>query len=241
MTASVVSTTHLQPYRGWYVLGGLFLIYAASNGILMHTLPLLYPELMQEYGWTEAQVTLPATMLYIFGAISSPPVGVLLDRYSPRRIILTGATGVIAGLVLCAGFNQLWQLVAIFILFGLALSMCGLVSNMLILSRWFLRLRGRATGILLMASSLGGVVFPLLMGQGLEHWGWRYTMIGFAGVAAVMMVIPLLLLVRDRPEDVGQVLDGKKRCPLMLRCPLQRPLRYLVRLLHRLGCRSDPA
>jgi len=196
------------------VLGGLFLIYAASNGILMHTLPLLYPELMAEYGWTEAQVTLPATMLYIVGAISSPPVGVLLDRYSPRRIIMTGAFGVIAGLLLCAGFDQLWQLVAIFILFGLALSMCGLVSNMLVLSRWFLRLRGRATGILLMASSLGGVVFPLLMGQGLEHWGWRYTMVGFAGVAAAMMLLPLLVLVRDRPEDVGQVMDGKNAQPI---------------------------
>ena len=82
-------------YRGWWVLGGLFVLYAASNGILVHSLPLLYPPLIAEFGWDEAQVTLPATMFYVVSAITSPPAGALMDRYSVRRIIAIGAIGII--------------------------------------------------------------------------------------------------------------------------------------------------
>ena len=209
MLTRILSTFGVKPFYGWSVLAGLFFVYAASNGVLMHTVPLLYPELIREFGWTEAQVTLPATMLYVVGAFTSPPAGVLLDRYSPRRIVIAGACGIVVGLLLTAGFKVLWQLVAIFILFGTALSLCGLVSNMLILTRWFHRLRGKATGILLMASSLGGVVFPLVMGWGLMNWGWRPTMVGFAVLVAVMMLVPLLFVIKDRPEDLGLEVDGK--------------------------------
>ena len=79
-------------------------------------------------------------------------------------------------LIFYAQITALWQLVVIYGLLGAGLSLCGLVcQNMVVLSRWFSTTRGRATGILLMASSLGGTVFPLLVGQGLLAWGWRDT------------------------------------------------------------------
>ena len=59
-----------EQYRRWFVLFGLMLIYAASSGIIVHTLPLLYPPLIDEFGWTITQMTLPATVLSIFGAIT---------------------------------------------------------------------------------------------------------------------------------------------------------------------------
>ncbi|MEM7501707.1 MAG: MFS transporter [Pseudomonadota bacterium] len=195
-------------YRGWWVLAGLVLIYAATNGILLHTLPLLYPSLIDEFGWDEVQVTLPATMFFVVAAITSPPAGVLLDRYSARKIILAGVIGIALGLAAYSHVDGLWQLVAVYIVFAVSLSMSGLVSNMLILTRWFSRLRGRATGILLMASSLGGAVFPLLLGASMEAFGWRNSLLLFAAVAAVMTILPLVVMVRDRPSDLGLVVDG---------------------------------
>ena len=50
-----------QDRRKWSVLSGLFLVYMASNGITLHTLPLLYPELIETFGWRASEVTLPAT------------------------------------------------------------------------------------------------------------------------------------------------------------------------------------
>ena len=186
--------------RKWSVLSGLFLVYMASNGITLHTLPLLYPELIETFGWRASEVTLPATVFFIVGALTSPPAGWLLDRYSSRLIIALG------GLLLCVGLlaygltQTLWQLVAVYALLGLALSLCGLVSNMVMLTSWFSAGRGRATGILLMASSLGGALFPFAIGMGLASSGWRDTVM-FAGVGVGIAILgSAWLLLRDGPQ-----------------------------------------
>jgi MFS family permease len=96
--ATPITGPRQRSFRGWWVLSGLFLVYAASNGILVHSLPLLYPELIATFGWSEAQVTLPATILLVVSAITSPPVGYLLDKYSARLLLGLGAVGATAGL-----------------------------------------------------------------------------------------------------------------------------------------------
>lgn len=186
-----------DPYRRWAVLSGLFFVYMASNGVTLHTLPLLYPELMETFGWKESEVTLPATIFFLVGALTSPPAGWLLDRYSSRAIIAIGSLLLSLGLMAYSATQSLWQLVAVYALLGLALSLCGLVSNMVMLTSWFAAGRGRATGILLMASSLGGAVFPLLVGNGLEHLGWRHTVL-YAGLGVgLLMLGSAWLLLRD--------------------------------------------
>ena len=80
---------------------------------------------------------------------------------------------------------------------GLALSLCGLVSNMVMLTGWFDSGRGRATGILLMASSLGGALFPLAVGSGIEQLGWRQTVLLTGVGVGSMMLGSAWLLLRD--------------------------------------------
>ena len=186
-----------QDRRKWSVLSGLFLVYMASNGITLHTLPLLYPELIETFGWRASEVTLPATVFFIVGALTSPPAGWLLDRYSSRLIIALGGLLLCIGLVAYGMTQTLWQLVAVYALLGLALSLCGLVSNMVMLTSWFASGRGRATGILLMASSLGGALFPFIVGIGLEQSGWRTTVM-LAGIGVGIAILgSAWLLLRD--------------------------------------------
>ena len=186
-----------QDRRKWSVLSGLFLVYMASNGVTLHTLPLLYPELIETFGWRASEVTLPATVFFIVGALTSPPAGWLLDRYSSRLIIALGGLLLCIGLVAYGMTQTLWQLVAVYALLGLALSLCGLVSNMVMLTSWFASGRGRATGILLMASSLGGALFPFIVGTGLEQSGWRTTVM-FAGIGVGIAILgSAWLLLRD--------------------------------------------
>ena len=184
-------------HRRWIVLSGLFLVYMASNGVTLHTLPLLYPELMDSFGWQASEVTLPATVFFVIGAVTSPPAGWLLDRYSSRAIIGFGSTLLTLGLLAYSATSSLWQLVAVYALLGLALSLCGLVSNMVMLTGWFDSGRGRATGILLMASSLGGALFPLAVGSGIEQLGWRQTVLLTGVGVGSMMLGSVWLLLRD--------------------------------------------
>jgi len=192
-------------HRKWAVLTGLFLIYMASNGITLHTLPLLYPALMEHYGWQASEVTLPATVFFIVGAATSPPAGWLLDRYSPRLIIALGGILLALGLVAFSATQSLWQLIAVYALLGVALSLCGLVSNMVLLTQWFDEIRGRATGILLTASSLGGVLFPLAVGGGIETLGWRQTILITGVLVGVVMLCSASFLLRNGRSTAAHV------------------------------------
>ena len=210
-------------HHRWIVLSGLFLVYMASNGVTLHTLPLLYPELMDSFGWQASEVTLPATVFFVIGAVTSPPAGWLLDRYSSRAIIAIGSTLLTLGLLAYSTTNNLWQLVAVYALLGLALSLCGLVSNMVMLTGWFDSGRGRATGILLMASSLGGALFPLAVGTGIEQLGWRQTVLLTGVGVGSLMLSSVWFLLRDgrrvmpasaSPEPSSDL--GERVIPLLL-------------------------
>lgn len=195
-------------YFGWWVLFGLFLVYASSNGILIFTLPLFYPELINEFGWNEAEVTLPATVFFIAAAVLHPFGGALLDRYSPRLVMML-SYGIIA---LALGFypfiNSLSHLMAVYIAFGLGFGLAGIVANMLLVTRWFVRYRGVAVGILLMGASFGGAIFPLIVRQTLVENGWREAIIVLAVLGGALMILPLIFVVRNKPQDLGLNPDG---------------------------------
>lgn len=197
-----------RTFYGWYVLGGVFFIYAVSNGIANFTLPLLYPSLMEEFGWNQEQVTRPAAIKFLFASAYNVAVGFLLDRYRPRPIMGAGALIMVFGLVSLIFISEIWHFAAAYLLLAFGMSMCGLVPCMVTVSRWFTKYRGRAVGILLMASSFGGFVLPLVIKGQLIDGAWRTAVLMMAGIGLVGMFLPVLWPVRARPSDIGEVPDG---------------------------------
>ncbi len=185
----------------WWVLAGLFLLYMATNGILLNTLPLLYPELTAEFGWNEAEVTRPASLFLLLTALLTPILGALCDRYPARRIMFFGVILIVVPLGFYAHMSTLTHMTLIYLTCSVGLAGCGLVASMLILSRWFEKRRGLAVGIFLMASSLGGALFPLLAKTTLAEQGWREAITLIAIVGGVMMGIGLLLIRNRRPAS----------------------------------------
>ncbi len=195
-------------FFGWWLLGSLFVVYTASNGILLNTLPMFYPSLIAEFGWSEAEVTSPAAMFYFACGFVSLFSGYFLDRYSAKRIMLFGLLGIVLALVYFSQASSLIELFAIYIVFSVGLATGGLLPSMLLLTRWFVRKRGIAVGILLLAASFGGMVFPLFVPGWIEAYGWRQSIMILAGIGAVMMILPVLFFVRDFPRDLGLRSDG---------------------------------
>ena len=199
-------STRGRIFYGWWVLVGLFLIYAASNGILLNTMPRIFPNLAAEFGWTNEQATRPANMFFALVAFLNPVAGWLLDRYSIRRLMLIGTMGITLVLALYPMVEELWQLMALYVLFALSLSLAGLSPSLMLLSRWFVHYRGLAFGILMMASSLGGAAFPWLVNYFLPDW--RLAVWVMAVLGGAMMILPTLFLVSNYPRDKGLAADG---------------------------------
>ncbi len=195
-------------FFGWRLLAGLFVTYMASNGILLNTLPMFYPSLMEEFGWNQAEVASPAALFYLASGFMSLVSGYFLDRYSAKRIMLFGLAGIVLALAYFSRVTSLFELFAIYIVFSVGLATGGLLPSMLLLTRWFVRMRGIAVGTLLLASSAGGMVFPLLVPGWLETFGWRQSILMFTVIGAAMMILPVLFLIRDFPHNMGLKPDG---------------------------------
>lgn len=196
-------------FYGWIVLAGLCITYAASNGILLNTLPLFYPPLIEEFKWDAAEVTGPASLSFFATAILSLFVGYLVDKFAPRPMMIMGSIIFVGVLLAYRYISTLDQMKMIYVGFSCALALNGILPSMVVTSRWFKRYRGLAVGILLMASSFGGAVLPLLVGPMLAEEGWRETLFFVAALGFAMMVLPCVFILRNDPREKNTVPDGK--------------------------------
>jgi sugar phosphate permease len=95
---------------------------------------------------------------------------------------------------------------AAFVVIALGSSLCGFFPVNVALINWFERWRARALSSMSFALALGGISLPLVAWS-LQTFGWRATAFS-SGVIAVVVGLPLAFVMRRRPEDHGEVMDG---------------------------------
>jgi MFS transporter, OFA family, oxalate/formate antiporter len=195
-------------FFGWWVLLGIFISYTALVGIQVYTLPLFYPALIREFGWSTEGVTRAATIFFLTGAIITPFVSSLFDRFSARKFMIVGAFAAALALFSYRSLHTLTQMAIIYMIFALSQVCAGQVPTMLIVTRWFKRYRGIAVGITLMGPDLGGAVFPLVVKYVLARGGWRDALFVLMIISAVLMLLASIFFIRSRPEDKGLLPDG---------------------------------
>ncbi|KAK3361949.1 major facilitator superfamily protein [Lasiosphaeria ovina] len=135
--------------------------------------------------------------------------GPWFDRFGPRWLLLAGSVIYIGGLL---GIGFLPQdasadeggVHAPGTLFGLLMLLWGAVMGtgaalcctvaLSVLAHWFDRRRGLAAGIVFVGSSVGGIVFPLVLRATLEPLGWAWSMRILALVVAVLLCLGNLLI-----------------------------------------------
>ncbi|MBN2241775.1 MAG: MFS transporter [Acidobacteria bacterium] len=195
-------------FYGWWVLAGIFASYTALVGVQVYTLPLFYPELTAEFGWSKQSISYAATIFFLTGASITPFVSSLFDRYSARIFMIAGGCITVLGLLAYRSMETLTHLTVIYIVLAFSQVCAGQVPTILVVTRWFRRYRGIAVGITLTGTSIGGAVFPLVFNYVMENGGWRDAITVFLILCAVMMLLPYIFLVRSRPEDKGLPPDG---------------------------------
>src|SRR5215212_10039241 len=126
-----------------------------------------------------------------------------LSRPGPRNVTLAAQLIVISGLLASLAMSHVWQLMLLWgVVIGIGTGMTALVLGATIAARWFSARRGLVVGILTAAVATGQLVFLPLLATMTERYGWRLAL----GVVCVMLAVAasaVLLLMRDRPSDVG--------------------------------------
>lgn len=197
-----------KPFYGWIIVIVSFLIGFTESGVFQNILSIFMKPMVAEFGWTRASVTGAIAFGSVCGGILSLAVGPMLDRHGPRMLTFWGIFFLSLGLFAMTFVSRLWQL---YLFFGVGrmvavgvLSLATAVS----VSNWFVRLRGRAMGIMKTGDRFGSTLLPLLVQFVILALGWRLAW-GALGVTVFLISgIPALLFLRRRPEDLGLLPDG---------------------------------
>lgn len=178
-------------------------------GIVYYSFPVFYPSLIQEFGWSRAEVT--AGFFYsilIIGPVFGISAGFLIDRFGTRLVL---AVGLIMAGGAFLGFFSMHSLGAYYLFYflqSIGYVSAGPIPNQVLISQWFRRLRGRAMGIAYVGIGIGGAIAPLLAAYLVRHFGWRAAMLSIAGIIFLLLLPLVFLTVRDRPLDMGLTPDG---------------------------------
>ena len=177
--------------------------------------------LHHEFGWSHGVVGLAMSVNMTLFGLTAPFAAALMDRFGIRPV-LTAALGMIAaGSALSVTMTTSWQLVLLWgVLVGTgtgAISM-GFVAT--IATRWFESSRGLVTGVLTAASATGQLIFLPAVAAVTTHHGWRWASL-LVAAAAVAVIPPVLLFMRNWPQDKGLGRYGQE--PGLDTGPVPRP------------------
>ena len=166
----------------------------------------------------DLQLSRAATSL-VFGlsraqlGILSPIVGILIDRVGPRRMLITGALLSGVGYLLVSQVDSLLFFLLFYTLIASTGFWVGFTNPAIaVANQWFIRRRGLAIAIVYVGMAGGGALLIPLLGLGLPHLGWRTTIL-LCGIAILVVGVPLSLLVRNTPEEMGLLPDGDQVRP----------------------------
>ncbi|MEE8337099.1 MAG: MFS transporter [Dehalococcoidia bacterium] len=171
-------------------------------------LGVFFGPLSDQFGWSRAEISLAVTIGSAAAALGSPLVGWVLDRWGGRWVMAASTATMAVCLVVLGGMTALWQFYVFYSL-GRALGQ-GVINTGAFVSvaNWFVRRRPFATAVASVGQRAGLAALPLLAALVIAASGWRDGFLALAVVVAVTGVLPPLLLMRRRPEDVGLLPDG---------------------------------
>jgi MFS family permease len=194
-------------YYGWIVVAVVFVTMAF--GVNARTaFSLLYPKILDEFGWERGLTAGAFSFGFLVSAVLSPLLGRLMDRRGPRVIMELGVLLIAAGLFLATLTREPWHLyLTLGILVGAGSVCLGYSGQSLFLPNWFVRRRGLAISVAFSGVGIGSIVLLPWLQSLIGSAGWRTAATAFAVVAFVVLV-PLNLLLRHRPQDIGLAPDG---------------------------------
>ena len=204
-------------FYGWYVLAAAGTANFARNAAASLTISVFIYPLSEELGWSRTLIAGAAAAGGLAATITSPIIGRMIDRYGARAVLTASIV------ILCIStFALAWSDVSLtvmgatipwvfYIAYGTGRVIFASpvqIGTSVVVSRWFIRMRGRTNGILGLTHSAGMVLFPLIASIVIAQSGWRDAWYVLSVVVFVVALLPVALLTSEKPEDLGLKPDG---------------------------------
>lgn len=191
--------------EGWLVVFAGFLTLTLGAGIGWYVFPVYLGAIHEDMGWSITRLTLAVTVWALAGAAVSPPIGWLIQKYGPKKVMLIGTVCQIVVTFLISRMTTQWHMYALFVGSAVANTANTYIPISTAISQWFDEKRGMAMGMALVGMGVGGLVVPPLAKYFLINYGWRQGYFIFSFLL-IGLLIPISLWIRQGPAADS---DGK--------------------------------
>ena len=194
-------------FYGWIIIAVTFVTMAI--GVNARTaFSLFFPPIIDEFGWERGITAGAFSFGFVASAVVSPLIGRLMDALGPRSVMELGVALMAGGLLLAPQTTQPWHLyLTIGVMVGAGSICLGYSGQSLFLPNWFNRRRGLAIGLAFAGVGIGSVTLLPWVQLMIDRSGWR-TACTAMGLLVLVVLAPINLLLRKRPEDLGLQADG---------------------------------
>ncbi|MDP7587087.1 MAG: MFS transporter [Dehalococcoidia bacterium] len=194
-------------YYGWVVVGASGTAVFARMAPNITTLTIFIFPLSQQFGWSRTLISGSVSAGALAALVLSPAIGWAIDRYGVRPVLVVSM--VVLGLAMT---SLAWATTPL--TFYLAFAAARVVFHTpapigasTVVSRWFIKKRGRAIGVIFLCGAIGGLVFTVLAAQMIEHFSIKAAWLSLGIVVFAVAVAPAMFLVVERPADIGLLPD----------------------------------
>lgn len=195
-------TTRLGQRYAYVVAGVAFVALLVAAGLRSAPGVLMKPW-QAAFGWDVATISLAAAIGIVLFGLMGPFAAALMQLWGVRKTLVSALALMSVSTGLSLFMTQPWQLIATWgVMSGLASGCVALVFAATVVNRWFVKNRGLMSGILTASTSTGYLIFLPLMAQVIAHGGWKPVVAAISVTAAVLIPV-ILLLLPDRPSDIG--------------------------------------
>jgi len=202
-----------KPFYGWFALSGAVLVTLIVGGAFVNAFGVFLPVWSGEFGWSRAEVSLALSLGISAFGLPSLLFGIAVNKFGARFTIVVGNLLAAVGLASLYFIDALWQLYLIYIFIGITAGFGGYIPCTTIANNWFMKKRSLAMSVITAAAGAGGLFYPPLTTALIKAFQWRETWLVIGGMVVIATIIGGLL-VKNKPEDRGQLPDGAARSTL---------------------------
>jgi MFS family permease len=201
------SLARREIHYSWVVAAVTFLTMLVMAGAVGAPGVFIVP-LQKEFGWNLSEISSALAIRFVLFGLMGPFAAVFMNYFGMRKVMVTALIIVMSGLIASLFMTQFWQLVMLWgVVVGLGTGLTAMVLGATVVTRWFSARRGLIIGLLAASSATGQLIFLPLLASLTEHYGWR-TALGFICCALAFAMLAVIMLMRDRPADLGLPLYG---------------------------------
>lgn len=198
-------------YYGWVILAVASVpSFGARPVMAVATLSVFVVPMTDEFGWSRGQFSGAVSLGALFGLMVSPFAGRLIDRYG-SGVMLSASSAVVG---LCAiGLSltsPIWSFYALYVPGRAVFSSPLELGTSTAVSNWFIRRRPMGLAYMGIIQGIGLTIFPVIVQVLIDGWGWRTAWLAVGIFTLSTGIIPVLLLMARRPEDMGLEADPEK-------------------------------